>query len=207
MGLITQGNHIDPIHLIDSMGIGFSAETGVPELDSLLNRGGIVSMMEVIAWTILTLGMGNCLKEAGILDAFLDKLLVLIKKPKHLVIATLLFSLVTACLTASQYLAIMLPGLILRDQYTKFKLDKRVLSRTLEDGGTMFSFLIPWDTAGIYTASVLGVATLTYAPYAFLLWINPIIAAIYALTGLFQFKDESADKDKKSEEKNEKEEA
>lgn len=51
------------------------------------------------------------------------------------------------------------------------------------------------------------VATLTYAPYAFLLWINPIIAAIYALTGLFQFKDESADKDKKSEEKNEKEEA
>ncbi len=113
----------------------------------------------------------------------------------------------TACLTASQYLAIMLPGLILRDQYTKFKLDKRVLSRTLEDGGTMFSFLIPWDTAGIYTASVLGVATLTYAPYAFLLWINPIIAAIYALTGLFQFKDESADKDKKSEEKNEKEEA
>ncbi len=207
MGLITQGNHIDPIHLIDSMGIGFSAETGVPELDSLLNRGGIVSMMEVIAWTILTLGMGNCLKEAGILDAFLDKLLVLIKKPKHLVIATLLFSLVTACLTASQYLAIMLPGLILRDQYTKFKLDKRVLSRTLEDGGTMFSFLIPWDTAGIYAASVLGVATLTYAPYAFLLWINPIIAAIYALTGLFQFKDESADKDKKSEEKNEKEEA
>lgn len=70
----------------------------------------------------------------------------------------------------------MLPGLILRDQYTKFKLDKRVLSRTLEDGGTMFSFLIPWDTAGIYAASVLGVATLTYAPYAFLLWINPIIA-------------------------------
>ena len=94
-----------------------------------------------------------------------------------------------------------------RIESTGFKLDKRVLSRTLEDGGTMFSFLIPWDTAGIYTASVLGVATLTYAPYAFLLWINPIIAAIYALTGLFQFKDESADKDKKSEEKNEKEEA
>ena len=189
------------------MGIGFSADTGVAELDSLLNRGGIVSMMEVIAWTILTLGMGNCLKEAGVLDAFLEKLLVFIKKPKHIVIATLLFSLVTACLTASQYLAIMLPGLILKDQYTRFKLDKRVLSRTLEDGGTMFSFLIPWDTAGIYTASVLGVATITYAPYAFLLWINPIIAAIYALIGFAQFKDESADADEKIEEKSEKEEA
>ena len=125
--------------------------------------------------------------------------MVVIKKPKHLVITTLLFSLVTACLTASQYLAIMLPGMLLKDQYTKFKLDKKVLSRTLEDGGTMFSFLIPWDTAGIYTASVLGVATVTYAPYAFLLWINPIIAAIYALIGFAQFKDNGDDEKKETE--------
>ena len=194
MGGITQGDHVDMITLINSAGIGFSIETGVPDLDTLLNRGGIIAMMEVVAWTLLTLGMGHCLKEGGILDAFLQKLLVIIKKPKHLVITTLLFSLVTACLTASQYLAIMLPGMLLKDQYTKFKLDKKVLSRTLEDGGTMFSFLIPWDTAGIYTASVLGVATLTYAPYAFLLWINPIIAAIYALVGFAQFKDKGEEK-------------
>lgn len=199
MGGITQGDHIDMITLINSAGIGFSIETGVPDLDTLLNRGGIISMMEVVAWTLLTLGMGHCLKEGGILDAFLQKLLVIIKKPKHLVIATLLFSLVTACLTASQYLAIMLPGMLLKDQYTKFKLDKKVLSRTLEDGGTMFSFLIPWDTAGIYTASVLGVATLTYAPYAFLLWINPIIAAIYALVGFAQFKDKGDDEKEEAE--------
>lgn len=199
MGGITQGDHVDMITLINSAGIGFSIETGVPDLNTLLNRGGIISMMEVVAWTLLTLGMGHCLKEGGILDAFLQKLLVIIKKPKHLVIATLLFSLVTACLTASQYLAIMLPGMLLKDQYTKFKLDKKVLSRTLEDGGTMFSFLIPWDTAGIYTASVLGVATVTYAPYAFLLWINPIIAAIYALIGFAQFKDNGDDEKKEAE--------
>lgn len=193
MGAFTQPDHVELIRLVDAMGIGFSIETGVPELDALLNRGGIVSMMEVVAWTLLTLGMGHCLKEGGILHAFLNKLLVFIKKPKQLVISTLLFSLVTACLTASQYLAIMLPGMLLRDEYTKFKLDKKLLSRTLEDGGTMFSFLIPWDTAGIYTASVLGVATITYAPYAFLLWINPIIAIIYALIGFAQFKAKDED--------------
>ena len=158
-------------------------------------------MMEVVAWTLLTLGMGHCLKEAGILGAFLEKLLVIVKKPKHLVILTLCSSLVTACLTASQYLAIMLPGMLLRDQYTKFRLDKRLLSRTLEDGGTMFSFLIPWDTAGIYTASVLGIATVTYAPYAFLLWINPLVAAFYAIIGFAQFKDEKLlEEDRKAKE-------
>ena len=90
-------------------------------------------------------------------------------------------------LTASQYLAIMLPGMMLKDKYEELGLDKRVLSRTLEDGGTMFSFLVPWDTAGIYTSSVLGVATLAYAPYACLLYICPIIAAVYACTGFALF--------------------
>lgn len=189
MGVITQGGHVDVMALIDSVGIGFSIDTGVADLDRLLNRGGIASMMEVVAWTLLTLGMGHCLKESGILNAFLQKLLVIIRKPRDLVISTLLLSLATACLTASQYLAIMLPGMLMKDQYTKFKLDKKVLSRTLEDGGTMFSFMIPWDTAGIYTASVLGISTLTYAPYAFLLILCPVIAAVYACIGFAQFKD------------------
>lgn len=189
MGVITQSGHVDVMALIDSVGIGFSIDTGVADLDRLLNRGGIASMMEVVAWTLLTLGMGHCLKESGILNAFLQKLLVIIRKPRDLVISTLLLSLATACLTASQYLAIMLPGMLMKDQYTKFKLDKKVLSRTLEDGGTMFSFMIPWDTAGIYTASVLGISTLTYAPYAFLLILCPVIAAVYACIGFAQFKD------------------
>jgi len=190
LGAVLQG---DLMTQINALGVGFSIDTGVADLNRLVNRGGIAAMMETVAWTLLTLGMGNCLKESGILNAFLTKLLAFVKKPSQLVITTLLFSLATACLTAAQYLAIMLPGMLMKDQYTKFKLDKKVLSRTLEDGGTMFSFLIPWDTAGIYASSVLGVATLAYAPYAVLLWVNPIIAAVYAIVGFAQFKDESAE--------------
>lgn len=177
------------VTIVNSLGVGFSMETGSADLDSLINRGGIGSMMEVIAWTLLTLGMGQMLKDSGVLNAFLSKIVTYIKSKKGCVIVTLLFSLCTSMLTASQYLAIMLPGLLMKDQYTKYKLDKRVLSRTLEDGGTMFSFLVPWDTAAIYTASVLGVSAVTYAPYAFLLVLSPIIATIYALVGFAQFPD------------------
>lgn len=185
VGIITQP--FSAVTIINSLGNGFSIDTGLAELNRLVNRGGIGSMMEVVAWTILTLGMGQMLKESGVLNAFLSKMIGFIKKKRDCVLATLIFSLCTAMLTASQYLAIMLPGLLMKDTFTKFKLDKKVLSRTLEDGGTMFSFLIPWDTAGIYTASVLGVSTLSYAPYAFLLILNPIIAAIYAYAGFAQF--------------------
>lgn len=189
MGMIFQADHYDVVTMLSALGDGFHTDTGNDMVNRLVCRGGIASMMEVVAWTLLTLGMGQTLKESGILSAFLEKLLTIIKKPRDLVIGTLLCSLCTACLTASQYLAIMLPGMLLKDSYTKFKLDKRVLSRTLEDGGTMFSFIIPWDTAGIYTASVLGISTLTYAPYAFLLIACPIVAAVYACIGFAQFKD------------------
>lgn len=191
MGMILQSDHYDVVTMLSALGDGFSTDTGNEMVNKLVCRGGIASMMEVVAWTLLTLGMGQTLKESGVLGAFLEKLLTIIKRPRGLVIGTLICSLCTACLTASQYLAIMLPGMLLKDSYTKFKLDKRVLSRTLEDGGTMFSFLIPWDTAGIYTASVLGISTLTYAPYAFLLIACPIVAAVYACIGFAQFKDES----------------
>ena len=190
MALIFQNEHSDFMTILNALGNGYYNETGVADIDKLLNRGGIIAMMDVVAWTLLTLGMGEMLKQSGVINEFLKKLLSAIKKPRGLVLGTLGFSLVTACLTASQYLAIMIPGMMMKDSYTKFKLDKRVLSRTLEDGGTMFSFLIPWDTAGIYTSTVLGVATLTYAPYAFLLLACPLVAAFYACTGLFLFKDD-----------------
>ena len=188
-GLIFQGEHSTPIEILSAIGNGYSGDSGVADIDRLMNRGGIGGMMETVAWTILTLGMGQMLKESGIISAFLDRLLVNVKKPRGAVLSTLLFSLITSMLTASQYLAIMLPGMMLKDKYEEVGLEKRVLSRTLEDGGTMFSFLVPWDTAGIYTSSVLGVATLAYAPFACLLYLCPIIAAVYACTGFALFKE------------------
>lgn len=202
MALIFQQGHSDFMTILNAIGVGYSNDSGVADIDRLLNRGGIIAMMDVVAWTLLTLGMGEMLKQSGVINEFLKKLLKVVKKPRGLVIGTLVFSLVTACLTAAQYLAIMLPGMMMKDSFTKFKIDKRVLSRTLEDGGTMFSFLIPWDTAGIYTATVLGVSTLTYAPYAFLLIACPIVAVIYACTGFAIFKDESAGADEAAAEVN-----
>lgn len=187
---ILQGQYYGFQEILASIGPGISKDFGQADVNLLLNRGGVMSMMTVVSWTIIILGLGNMLRESGVIAEFLNKLLGIVKSKGALVISTLLFSLITAALTASQYLAIMLPGQLMRPAYTKFKVDKRVLSRTLEDGGTMFSFLIPWDTAGIYASAVLGISVLTYAPYAFFLWLCPIIALIYAITGFAIFPDE-----------------
>jgi NhaC family Na+:H+ antiporter len=58
-----------------------------------------------------------------------------------------------------------------------------MLSRTVEDTGTVTSPLIPWNSCGAYMTGVLGVSTMQYAPWALFNIANPLIALVYALTG------------------------
>jgi NhaC family Na+:H+ antiporter len=59
-------------------------------------------------------------------------------------------------------------------------LKPEVLSRTLEDAGTLTSVLVPWNTCGATQAKVLGVATITYLPYCFFNLINPFMSITIA---------------------------
>lgn len=104
--------------------------------------------------------------------------------PCNLIIATLISCLATVMLTTSQYMAILLPGEVFRSSYEKANMAPYVLSRTLEDGGTIFSFLVPWSAAAIYSSGVLGVSTLQYLPYAFLPLLCPVFAILCAVTGI-----------------------
>ena len=186
---IFQGEHYTYQTILNSLGSGFSMESGNADVDRLLNRGGILGMMSTSSLALLALGLGEMLQRMGVLSVVLSKMEVLIKSPRSLVITTLGTCLLTTVLTASQYIAILLPGQVMKDAYTKLGVQKRVLSRTLEDGGTIFTFLIPWSTTGIYVSGVLGVAVTAYAPYAFLAILCPLIAVFYALTGIAIFKE------------------
>lgn len=175
--------------ILNALANGFSIESGNADVDRLLNRGGILGMMSTSSLALLALGLGEMLQRMGVLSALLEEMGALIRSPRSLVITTLLTCLFTTVVTASQYVAILLPGQVMRDAYTKLGIQKRVLSRTLEDGGTIFTFLIPWSTTGIYVTGVLGVPVLDYVPYAFLALLCPLVAVFYALTGIAIFKE------------------
>ncbi|MEG0793951.1 MAG: Na+/H+ antiporter NhaC [Lachnospiraceae bacterium] len=188
-GFIFQSGCYDYQIILNALGSGFVIESGNAAVDKLLNRGGILGMMGTSSLALLALGLGEMLQRMGVLSVVLSKMEKIIKTPTSLVLTTLGTCLITTCLTASQYIAILLPGQIMKDAYTRLGVQKRVLSRTLEDGGTIFTFLIPWSTTGIYVSGVLGVSVLSYVPYAFLAIICPIIACIYAFTGIAIFKE------------------
>lgn len=62
-----------------------------------------------------------------------------------------------------------------------------MLSRTLEDSGTLASVILPWGGAAIYLMGVLDVG-IEYIPYAFLSFFSPMFAILFAFTGWFVWK-------------------
>lgn len=169
--------------VVDAAHYGFSIESGVEMVDELLNRGGLDSMMWTVSLILLAMVFGGIMEKTGMLGVLADQILKIAKSTGSLVLATILTSIAINILAADQYLSIVIPGRMYKNAYDEMGLEPRLLSRTLEDGGTLTSPLIPWNTCGAYMYSVLLVSPLAFAPYAFLNWINPIVAIVYGFTG------------------------
>ena len=168
---------------------GFEGTTTNEELNSLISKGGIASMLNTVWLIVSALALGGVLERTGILKQILDSVLTLVKSTGDLVAATVTGGFITNILAADQFLAIALPGRLFSSTYDDRGLSRENLSRTLEDSATMTSALIPWNTCGAYMAATLGVATFDYAPYAIFNLACPLIAIGF---GYLAFKQKPA---------------
>ena len=168
---------------------GFEGTTTNEELNRLISKGGIASMLNTVWLIVSALAFGGVLERTGILKQILDSVLKLVKSTGDLVAATVTGGFITNILAADQFLAIALPGRLFSSTYDDRGLSRENLSRTLEDSATMTSALIPWNTCGAYMAATLGVATFDYAPYAIFNLACPLIAVTF---GYLAFKQKPA---------------
>ncbi|ABV85803.1 Na+/H+ antiporter NhaC [Shewanella pealeana] len=159
---------------------GYTASTGDEVLDNLLSRGGMSSMINTVWLILCAMTFGGIMEVTGLLKRILQSVLGLVKSSGSLIITTLASCIGANLITADQFIAIVLPGRMLKVEYTKRGLAPVNLSRALEDSATITSPLIPWNTCGAYMASTLGVATVAYLPYAFFNLVCPLISAAYA---------------------------
>ena len=174
-------SHLKVIWL--AMSDGTTVSTGSTNLDSLLSGGGMSSMLNTL-WLILSaMTFGAVMEKLGLLKRFIQGMLKSAKSVGSLITGTLFTCFGANVLTADQYMAIVLPGRMFKEEYQRRGLDPRVLSRTLEDSGTLTSALIPWNTCGAYMFSVLAVSPLDYGIYAFFIYLTPLIAIVLAYTG------------------------
>ncbi len=155
---------------------GYQSNSGNPALDGLLSKGGMSSMLTTVWLIICAMCFGGVLEKLGLLQRLLQSALHLVKSTSSLIASTIATTIGTNIITADQYIALVLPGRMYRAEYEKRGLAPVNLSRALEDGGTLTSVLIPWNTCGAYMAATLGVATWSYLPYCFFNLIMPLLA-------------------------------
>lgn len=162
---------------------GVVVETGNLEIDELLSRGGMSGMLNTIWLVISALSFGAMLEHLGMLKKFVESILAAAKSTGSLIASTAATCIGTNLITADQYMAIVMPGRMYKEEYEKRSLHPVLLSRTLEDSGTITSPLIPWNTCGAFMFGALALTSYDYIFYCFFNLINPILAVVYGYMG------------------------
>ncbi|ANZ34560.1 Na+/H+ antiporter NhaC [Staphylococcus carnosus] len=162
---------------------GYTMESGNKMVDELFNRGGLESMFYTISLTLVAMTFGGVLEYSGMLSALINVILKFAKNTGSLIASVIVSCIGTNFTCSEQYISIIVPGRMYAQAFKDKGLHAKNLSRALEDGGTLTSVFVPWNTCGVFIASTLGVTVFEYAPFAILNFLVPIISIIFAYTG------------------------
>ena len=162
---------------------GVKTNTGLKEVDTLLSRGGMQSMMDVTLIAFCAFAFAGIAQRSGMLEIILKEIAKFAKTTGRLIASTVVASFSTAIITGSSFLSVLIPGELFAPLYKNSNLAAKNLSRTTEDSGTVIVPLIPWSIAGVYMSGTLGVPTLEYLPWAVMCYSGFVFALIYGFTG------------------------
>ncbi len=167
------------IAVMQAMFGDISIQTGDKVVDALFSTSGMHGMLLTI-WLILSAMMfGGAMQAGGLLQRITEEIAKFAKDSGSLVASTALTCILVNITASDQYLAIVVPGQMYADTYKRMGFEPRLLSRTLEDSGTVTSVLVPWNTGGATQSRVLGVPTVQYLPYSFFNYLSPITTIIF----------------------------
>jgi NhaC family Na+:H+ antiporter len=170
-------------------------ETGNPALNDLVSTSGMSGMMNTIWLILCAMSFGGAMTASGMLGSITSVFLRLMKRRTGMVASTVASGLFLNIMTADQYISILLTGNMFKNIYKQKGYESRLLSRTIEDGVTVTSPLVPWNTCGLTQATILGVSTFTYLPYCFFNLISPLMSIIVAALGYKIYHTNEKDKD------------
>ena len=177
-----QGASLQSVIQVAYNGYTTGIENGI--LQTILNRGGMSSMLQYVAIICFAVGMGGMLEKLGVLENILEMIVSHIRSDGTLILATLLVGYVVSLISCSQPMAHVLTGRLMAPLFKDRKIAPEILSRCLEDAGTLAGPMIPWHGYCVYMSGTLGVAWAAFFPYLFLLYLTPFFSVFYGFTGI-----------------------
>ncbi len=185
VGMIFQGLSLSEV--LTAINSGYTQTSGIELVDTILNRGGIQSMMWTFSLSFIALCLGGVLDGAGFLHALIKGLVARIHNVGVLVLTVIATSTVATAAMAEVYLGIILNGTVYKKSFEAKGLKPQMLSRLVEEGSTCMGSLIPWTTMGAFMAGTLGVTTGQYLPFAFLNYLTPLLSIVFSFLGIAIF--------------------
>ncbi len=170
----------------DASFIDFELPEGV-EVLNILNRGGLYNLIEGIVVSILIFAFIGTLELVQAIQYSIEHLFRNLRRRSSLVASSLAATLLTNLTTSNQYATSFIIGAAFKEKFDELKVKRKVLSRSIEDAGTMMENLLPWTPSGIFMAQTLGVSTFDYAAWQILSLSNIVIAFFFAFTGIACF--------------------
>jgi len=166
-----------------AMATGFSMDSGIGDIDRLLSRGGMDSMLLTLWLIIGAVTFGTVLEEFGLINRLIDPVIRAAKGTGRLFAAVFATAFGLNIVAGDQYIALVLPSKVFRAEFAKRGLAPTNLSRLAADSGTVTSPLVPWNSCGAFMGAVLGVPTLLYLPFCFFNIASPLLSVVYGFTG------------------------
>jgi len=178
---------MSPIAAFSTLYQGNHVQSDLNFLNILLNRGGIASMLDVILLVMLALGLGGLMEVTGVLTTISNGLQRWAHSLGRLGLSTLFAGFLGNFLGGAAYVSLITASTITGKNYDELGVDRRVLSRNTEAGGTITTPMIPWTDGGVFMATTLGVSTAAYLPFLWYHMLVLLISALYCYTGWFCF--------------------
>ncbi|WP_433168284.1 Na+/H+ antiporter NhaC [Kribbella sp. CA-247076] len=176
-----------------AMANGFEINSGIGEIDGLLSRGGMDSMLLTLWLIMAAVTFGALLEEFGLIGRLVDPMIHAAKSTGRLYLTVFASAFGLNVVAGDQYIALVLPSRIFRAEFARRGLAPTNLSRLAADSGTVTSPLVPWNSCGAFMGAVLGVPTLLYLPYCVFNIASPTLSVLYGVTGFKIEKVEPAD--------------
>lgn len=173
------------VFLLKSMIFGYELQakstSGLNDIiTTIFKGGGMVPMLEVLIIVTLVVFMTGLFTADQVLTPLVDYLMKNTKNSFQLVLKTGILSFFLNSLTCDQTVGIVVPGEVLKPYYKVFKLDNSLLARTISDTGTIMAPLEFWNVNVLIISGLVGINSIQYAPYAFLLWLAPVVTLLFA---------------------------
>lgn len=166
-----------------AMATGYVSSTGYAGVDAFLSRGGMAAMLNTVWLIAAGLAFGGVIERIGLLHRLFAPVIAAARTARSLVTTTVAAGIAGNVMTADQQTGTSIAERIVKPAFDAQGIHPVVLSRAAADSASVTSPLIPWNSCGAYLAAALGVGTLAYAPFAFFLWLSPLVTILFAALG------------------------